>query len=278
MTLDPRLNAFRPDLADEMLRGQVEAQRFVGGELYEISEPIVPMHSAPRFDVMRMTELLYGERVKVFAVEEGWAWVKAAHDGYVGYIPSSALSREITSAGHRVAVPLTFMFPAADIKSSPEVILPMNSRVEVMDRTDRFARLRNGRYVFAEHLKPISSQEPDFVAVAMRFLNVPYLWGGKTFRGLDCSGLVQTALHASGLACPRDTDMQEKELGFPVHDHTALVRGDLLFWKAHAGMMVDRENLLHANAHHMQVTLEPLEKVITRIAMLGGQLTGIRRL
>lgn len=278
MTLDPRLNAFRPDLADEMLRGQVEAQRFVGGELYEISEPIVPMHSAPRFDVMRMTELLYGERVKVFAVEEGWAWVKAAHDGYVGYIPSSALSREITSAGHRVAVPLTFMFPAADIKSSPEVILPMNARVEVMDRTDRFARLRNGRYVFTEHLKPISSQEPDFVAVAMRFLNVPYLWGGKTFRGLDCSGLVQTALHASGLACPRDTDMQEKELGFPVHDHGALIRGDLLFWNAHAGMMVDRENLLHANAHHMQVTLEPLEKVITRIAMLGGQLTGIRRL
>jgi cell wall-associated NlpC family hydrolase len=278
MTLDPRLNAFRPDLADEMLRGQVEAQRFVAGELYEISEPIVSMHSAARFDAMRMTELLYGERVKVFAVEEGWAWVKAAHDGYVGYLPSSALSREITSSGHRVAVPLTFMYPAADIKSTPEVILPMNSRVEIMETADRFARLRNGRYVFADHLKPINSQEPDFVAVAERFLNVPYLWGGKTFRGLDCSGLIQTAMHASGLVCPRDTDMQEKELGVPVHDHSTLARGDLLFWKGHAGMMVERENLLHANAHHMQVTVEPLEKVITRIAMQGGQLTGIRRL
>jgi cell wall-associated NlpC family hydrolase len=278
MTLDPRLNAFRPDLADEMLRGQVEAQRFVAGELYEISEPIVPMHSADRFDAMRMTELLYGERVKVFAVEEGWAWVKAAHDGYVGYVPSSALSREITSSAHRVAVPLTFMYPAADIKSSPEVILPMNSRVEIMETADRFARLRNGRYVFADHLKPIGSQEPDIVAVAERFLNVPYLWGGKTFRGLDCSGLIQTAMHASGLVCPRDTDMQEKELGVPVQDHANLARGDLLFWKGHVGMMVDRENLLHANAHHMLVTVEPLEKVITRIAMLGGQLTGIRRL
>jgi cell wall-associated NlpC family hydrolase len=177
-----------------------------------------------------------------------------------------------------VAVPLTFMYPAADIKSSPEVILSMNSRVEIMETADRFARLRNGRYVFADHLKPISSQEPDFVAVAERFLNVPYLWGGKTFRGLDCSGLIQTAMHASGLVCPRDTDMQEKELGVPVQDHANLARGDLLFWKGHAGMMVDRENLLHANAHHMLVTVEPLEKVITRIAMLGGQLTGIRRL
>jgi cell wall-associated NlpC family hydrolase len=278
MTLDPRLNAFRPDLADEMLRGQVEAQRFVAGELYEIAEPIVSIHSAARFDAMRMTELLYGERVKVFSVEEGWAWVKAAHDGYVGYLPSSALSREITSAGHRVAVPLTFMYPAADIKSTPEMILPMNSRVEIMETADRFARIRNGRYVFADHLKPISSQEPDFVAVAQRFLNVPYLWGGKTFRGLDCSGLIQTAMHASGLVCPRDTDMQEKELGVPVQDHGSLARGDLLFWKGHAGMMADRENLLHANAHHMQVTIEPLEKVITRIAMQGGQLTGIKRL
>jgi cell wall-associated NlpC family hydrolase len=278
MTLDPRLNAFRPDLADEMLRGKVEAERFAAGELYETADPVVPMHSAPRFDAMRMTELLYGERVKVFAIEEGWAWVKAAHDGYVGYVPASALAREIMSSAHRVAVPLTFMYPAPDIKSMPELALPMNARVEVTETADKFARLRNGRFVFVDHLKPLTSHEADYVAVAERFLHVPYLWGGKTFRGIDCSGLVQTALHAAGLACPRDTDMQEKELGFPVQDHNALVRGDLLFWKGHTGLMFDKENILHANAHHMLVTLEPLEKVITRIAMAGGQLTGIRRL
>ena len=278
MTLDPRLNAFRPDLADEMLRGKVEAERFVAGELYEIADAIVPMHSAARFDAMRMTELLYGERVKVFAIEEGWAWVKAAHDGYVGYVPASALSREITSSAHRVAVPLTFMYPAPDLKSVPELPLPMNARIEIMEVTDKFARIRNGRYVFAGHLKPLTSHEVDFVAVAEQFLHVPYLWGGKTFHGLDCSGLIQAAIHAAGLACPRDTDMQENELGTPVQDHNAMSRGDLLFWKGHAGVMVDREQLLHANAHHMQVTLEPLAKVITRIAMAGGQLTSIKRL
>jgi cell wall-associated NlpC family hydrolase len=278
MTLDPRLNAFRPDLADEMLRGKVEAERFAAGELYETADPMVPMHSAPRFDSMRMTELLYGERVKVFAIEEGWAWVKAAHDGYVGYVPASALGREIMSSAHRVAVPLTFMYPAPDIKSMPELALPMNARVEITETVEKFARLRNGRFVFTDHLKPLTSHEADFVAVAERFLHVPYLWGGKTFRGIDCSGLVQTALHAAGLACPRDTDMQERELGFPVQDHSALARGDLLFWKGHTGLMMDKETILHANAHHMLVTLEPLEKVITRIAMAGGQLTSIRRL
>jgi len=278
MNLDPRLNAFRPDLADEMLRGKVEAERFVSGELYEIAEAILPLHSAARFDAMRMTELLYGERVKVFAVDEGWAWVKAAHDGYVGYVPASGLSREITGSAHRVAVPLTFMYPAPDLKSVPEVALPMNSRVEITELSDKFACVRNGRYIFAGHLKPLTGHEEDFVAVAEQFLHAPYLWGGKTFRGLDCSGLIQIAMHAIGLACPRDTDMQENELGSPLQDHNALGRGDLLFWKGHSGMMTDREQLLHANAHHMQVTLEPVSKVITRIAMAGGQLTSVKRL
>jgi cell wall-associated NlpC family hydrolase len=276
--LDPRLNAFRPDLADEMLRGKVEADRFASGELYEISEAVVPLHSLARFDSTRMTELLYGERVKVFAVEEGWAWVKAAHDGYVGYVPASALSREITNASHRVAVPLTFMYPAPDIKSVPAIPLPMNARVEVSETAEKFMRLRNGRFVYTGHLKTLTSHESDFVSVAERFLHVPYLWGGKTFSGIDCSGLVQTALHAAGLTCPRDTDMQEKELGFPIHDYNALLRGDLIFWDGHAGIMMDGEQFLHANAYFMQVTLEPLSTVITRIAMAGGQLTAIKRL
>jgi cell wall-associated NlpC family hydrolase len=278
MTLDPRLNAFRPDLADEMLRGRIDAERFAAGELYEIADAIVPMHSAARYDAGRMTELLYGERVKVFAVEEGWAWVKAAHDGYVGYVPASALRKEITSSAHRVGVPLTFLYAAPDLKSPPEAALPMNARVEILELSDKFARTRNGRYIFAGHLKPLTSHEADFVAVAEQFLHVPYLWGGKTFHGLDCSGLIQTAMHASGLACPRDTDMQEAELGTPLHEYNALKRGDLLFWKGHTGVMVDSERLLHANAHHMMVTIEPLSRVITRIAMSGGQLTGIRRL
>jgi cell wall-associated NlpC family hydrolase len=278
MNLDPRLNAFRPDLADEMLRGQVEAERFVSGELYEIAEPILPLHREPRFDARRMTELLYGERVKVFAVDEGWAWVKAANDGYVGYVPASGLSREIKSSAHRIAVPSTFMYPAADIKSVPEALLPMNARVEMVETADKFARLRNGRFVFAAHLKPLTSTGEDFVAVAETFLHAPYLWGGKTVRGLDCSGLVQLSMQAAGIPCPRDTDMQEKQLGALLEDRYALKRGDLLFWQGHVGIMTDADHLLHANAHHMQVTLESLSTVITRIAMSGGQMTAVKRL
>jgi cell wall-associated NlpC family hydrolase len=278
MNLDPRLNAFRPDLADEMLRGQVEAERFVSGELSEIAEPVLSLHREPRFDSRRMSELLYGERVKVFAVDEGWAWVKAANDGYVGYVPASGLSREIKSSSHRITVPSTFMYPAPDIKSCPEVPLPMNARVELVETADKFARLRNGLFVFAAHLKPLTATEEDFVAVAEKFLHAPYLWGGKTLRGLDCSGLLQVSLQAAGIPCPRDTDMQEKQLGHPLEDRYALRRGDLIFWQDHVGIMADAGGLLHANAHSMQVTLEPVSTVITRIAMSGGKMTAVKRL
>jgi cell wall-associated NlpC family hydrolase len=278
MDIDRRLNAFRPDLADEMLRGQVTAERFVPGELFEIAEPVAPMRTEPRFDAPRTTELVFGERVKVFEQAEGWAWVKAANDGYVGYIPSSALSGEIASHTHRVAVPATFMYPGPDIKSSPEIALPLNARVEVVETGERFSRLRNGRCVIAAHLSALSHAEDDYVAVAERFLHAPYLWGGKTASGLDCSGLLQTAMHAAGRTCPRDTDMQEKALGSPINDHGALKRGDLLFWKGHVAIMVDAGNLLHANGHHMQVVVEPAESAIARIAMAGTQLTSVRRL
>jgi cell wall-associated NlpC family hydrolase len=278
MNLDPRLNAFRPDLADEMLRGQVEAERFVSGELSEIAEPVLSLHREPRFDSRRMSELLYGERVKVFAVDEGWAWVKAANDGYVGYVPASGLGREIKSSSHRITVPSTFMYPAPDIKSCPEVPLPMNARVELVETADKFARLRNGLFVFAAHLKPLTATEEDFVAVAEKFLHAPYLWGGKTLRGLDCSGLLQVSLQAAGIPCPRDTDMQEKQLGHPLEDRYALRRGDLIFWQDHVGIMADADRLLHANAHFMQVTLEPVSTVITRIAMSGGKMTAVKRL
>ena len=205
----------------------------------------------------------------MFETTEGWAWVKASADGYVGYVPASSLSREVSSPTHRIAVPWTFMYPAPDIKSAPEVALPLNARLEVIETGERFARLRNGRFVIATHLKPVSASEADFVAVAETFLHAPYLWGGKTAAGLDCSGLLQTALHAAGRACPRDTDMQERELGIALNDLGALRRGDLLFWKGHVGIMVDAVRLLHANGFHMQVVVEPADAAIARIAASG---------
>jgi cell wall-associated NlpC family hydrolase len=278
LALDPRLNAFRDDLADATLKGMVEATRYAAGEPYEVTDSVIALQAAPRSDAKRLTELLMGERVSVFeTTTEGWAWLQSARDGYVGYAPLSALSRELTHPTHRVAVPATFLYVVPDVKTVPEQSLPMNAAVEIAAEDGKFARTVRGSFVYASHLRPLASIEDDFVSVAEQFLNVPYLWGGKTQRGLDCSGLIQTAMHAAGIECPRDTDLQECKLGSPVNDYGSLRRGDLVFWDGHVGIMVDGERILHANGHHMRVALELAREAMARIAASYGDVTSIKR-
>ncbi len=279
-TLDRRLHAYRDDVADLRLLGQVEAQRFAEGALRRVAAPIVSMRKAPRFDAPQLTEVLMGETLRVFAEDEGWAFVQLDGDGYVGYVAADALGEIGEPATHKVRVPSTFIYPEPSIKTQPAEVLPMLAAVPVKDVDGKFARLADGRFVFAAHLSPRDSFESDPVAVAERFLHVPYYWGGKSTRGIDCSGLVQVALTSCGIAALRDSDMQETTLGsaLPLEAITSLKRGDLLFWKGHVGLVRDEATLLHATGHFMQVVNEPLVAAITRIAAAGDPVTSIRRL
>ena len=277
--LDPRLHAHRPDLADAALAGKVEAERFVEPRLMQVIEPVVTVHKAPRFDAMQLTQALFGETVKLFHEEEGWAWVQLAKDGYVGYVNGNALSPHVVAPTHRVAVPSTFMYPDANLKTLPAIHLTLNAQVAITAENGAYSQLSNGRFVFTAHLKHVDEVEPDFVAVAELFRHVPYYWGGKSVQGLDCSGLVQLSLEACGMKALRDSDMQEATLGarLMVNDLDGLKRGDLVFWNGHVGIMTDEKTLLHANGHHMMVVAEPLKDAVDRIAARYGQMTSIRR-
>lgn len=278
--IDPRLNALRADIADARLAKLAQGARLVEGDVKEVAVPILALHGQPRFDARLDTQALMGERVRVFDTQEGWAWLQLETDNYVGYAALDDLAAPRIEPTHRIAVPSTFMFPAPDIKSQPVVTVTLNARVAVVGGDERFAHLANGRFVVARHLKPLSETEPDFVAVAEAYLNVPYLWGGKSVLGIDCSGLVQLSLEAAGRVSPRDSDMQERELGdaLPKDDLGNLRRGDLVFWDDHVGIMTDGRMLLHANGHFMQVAHEPLLTAVERIAKRGSPVTAIRRL
>jgi cell wall-associated NlpC family hydrolase len=278
--LDPRLHAFRPDLADRRLESLVKAERYADGTLMQIAAPLAALHRQPRFDAMQVTQALMGERLRVFENREDWAWGRLERDGYVGYLAAEALSEELTAPTHRVAVPASFAYPASDLKSQPAVMLPMNAMLAVAGGDEKFAHLADGRFVFARHLKPLVQWENDYVAVAEMFRHVPYCWGGKSVHGLDCSGLVQLAIEACGIACPRDSDLQERDLGVDLrpNDLDGLKRGDLVFWDGHVGIMTDDRTLLHANGHHMLTVAEPLREAVTRIAASYGQVTSIKRL
>ncbi|MBV8848388.1 MAG: C40 family peptidase [Methylobacteriaceae bacterium] len=279
ISFDRRFTPARPDLAAAHLKGHVEAATFVEGRDMRIVAPIADVRSGPTPDASLDTQALCGERVTVYEENEGWAWGQLTRDSYVGYLPSHMLRPALKDPTHRVAALRTFVYPAPNMKVPPLEALPLGAEITVEDEGD-YARVADHGFVYAPHLRPLSQYEPDFVAVAERFVGVPYLWGGKTALGLDCSGLVQVSLAAAGIAAPRDTDVQAREIGaeLPLEEPLHLRRGDLVFWKGHVGIMCDEHTLLHANAHHMLVAREPFTEARARIlANSFGAVTAVRR-
>jgi hypothetical protein len=248
--------------------------------LREVIDPQAPLRRHPAPDAPLDTEALKGERVLVDATTaEGWCHGTLEADGYAGWLPTNALAVPGPAATHKVVVPRTLVFPGPAIKLPPIEALALGCRLAVARIAEAFAVLDSGGHVPLRHLARLDANERDFMAVAERFLHAPYLWGGKTSLGLDCSGLVQIAFTAGGVRCPRDSHMQEAALGAPLPpDLSALRRGDLLFWKGHVAIARDPGTLIHANAFHMAVAIEPIAQAVARIAAAGSEVTSVRRI
>jgi cell wall-associated NlpC family hydrolase len=278
---DPRLTPARPDLAAKYLEGKVKAARFVTGQEFFVVDAIAPLREAPAADAPLLTQALKGERVTIYDRNaEGFAWGQLGSDGYVGWIPDAALGKPAAAPTHKITALRTFAFPAASIKQPPVDTLPFGALITVVREDGAFAVTREGWYLPRRHVSSLEAMEQDFVAVAERFVGTPYLWGGKSSLGIDCSGLVQIALNAAGTGCPRDSDMQQDGLGraLPPVETKKLQRGDLIFWKGHVAIVRDADTMVHANAHHMATVIEATSEAIARIKAAGSDVTAIKRL
>ena len=276
MSLDPRMTPANGTVAHVSLEGAVNAERFVKGRWMMVQQPMANITDEPRGK--RVSQLLFGERFLALETADGFAFGQAERDGYVGYMISGALTGA-EEATHWVMSPATHLYPKPDFKEPPDVSLFFGSHVRVAGERDGFHRIHTGHYIPSQHLMPLKARFADPVGVADLFLGTPYLWGGSSRWGIDCSGLVQAALVACGIDCPRDSDQQEAALGEPLPEDTAIQRGDLIFWKGHVGMMANENMLLHANAHHMSVAYEPFEEAVARIAEKEyGDITSRKRL
>lgn len=273
---DRRLTLLRDGLADRRLEGLVAADRFAGVTPMQVSAPAASLRKAAAPDAEQEDQVLFGETFDVLFETDAFAFGQARRDRYVGYVPIEALSAPVLTPEHRVSALRTYAFAEPDIKSAIVGLYSLNALVTVQAREGRFAKGARTGWFVEHHLAPIGRFETDYVAIAERFLGAPYQWGGRESLGLDCSGLIQQALYACGRACPRDTDMQRGF--FPEIAEADRRRGDLVFWKGHVAILLDRDTILHANAHHMAVAIEPLSEAIIRIEAAGvGAPLGYRR-
>lgn len=282
---DSRVTPARPDLAAMHLQGRVKAKKFVEGAPYRVATGHAAIRKAPDPHAEQVNQALFGETFIVYEQgrgrSAGWAWGQLETDGYVGWMALSTLSDRMVTPTHRVSALRTIAFADADLKSHPLTALSMNARVAPGAADNGFMKVEGAGWVFARHLATLDETEPDFVAVAERFVGSPYLWGGRESAGIDCSGLVQASLAAAGVSAPRDSDMQSAQLGQTINpgpDLAQIRRGDLVFWTGHVGIMLDGARLLHANAWHMAVEIEPLGAAIARIEPVAGPVKQVKRL
>lgn len=274
--IDRRLTPANSHIAHESLRDLIEAPQYTTGIWRRVGLGVANLLRAP--GGARDRQVLYGERLLQLEARDGYAFVQAEKDGYVGYLALDTLQAD-GAATHWVSAPGTHLYPQADFKQPEVMELSFGARVQVKTQDGRFAETDAGLFVPSAHLSPLSDPKPDIVATAALFLGTPYLWGGNGHAGIDCSGLIQAALIAAGHTCPGDSDLQEASLGRDIPDDTALQPGDLLFWRGHVAMVASDTQIIHANAHHMAVVYENTEDAIARIQDQGdGPVTSRKRI
>lgn len=275
IALDGRIHAARGDLADISLAGTLFSAHYARAIELTCIAAGTPVHGAPSTSSGAVSELLRGEVFHALDLTTDWAWGFCGHDGYVGYVRREALDvREL--ATHRVAAATAPLFAAADIKSRITDYWPRGALLQGEAQGD-FIACAEG-FVHARHVAPADQSELDWTAIAELYLRMPYVWGGRGHRGVDCSGLVQVALSQCGIAVPRDTDLQRDGIGSPLADGDSLRRGDIVFFPGHVGIMTNETDLLHANAHWMAVVVEPLADVIARFGSEESPVLARRRI
>ena len=259
---DMRTTPARGDLAARSLKEQIKADKYCDGTEYQLVHGLTNLHSAPDDAAPTTSQLLYGEHFTVYDIKDGWAWGQASRDGYVGYCRADALSADLLPSTHHVTNLSSHIFPEPSAKSAPVGQIYMMSHVSVINEvpTKGFVELADGNWIFAPHISNIFGTDP--ASEALKFLYAPYIWGGNSCAGIDCSGLIQLAFAATGIAVPRDSDQQAKTIGTVLADDEIPQKGDVAFFPGHVGFMLDDMHLLHANMHHMRVSIDPLKEVI----------------
>ena len=286
---DRRVTPARADIAARAMEPVIASERYADPVPMQVSSPVAPIFRSPSVSAPRETELLLGELFDAYEITDDWVWGQHRGDNYVGYVERCHLDQQDRARDSQVCVLRTLIFSEPDIKSRPFYFLSLGALLGVSETIGRFAVIDGGGFAITDHIAPVGRPIADLVRTAYLFLHTPYLWGGRSSLGLDCSALVQLAAAQAGIALPRDTDMQETAIGNGVPgisvgqslteaQEIGLERGDLVFWRGHVAIMVDDRSIIHANGTYMKVTVDPLAEFAARVETETGPVTSVKRI
>ncbi len=244
----------------------------------QVIVPLCDLKNKPNPNAALETQILYGERVKVIKHFKEWSYCKSLEDNYEGWLVTKNLDK-CTNLNYKVLKPISHLYSEPNIKSKIISFLYFNSKINVLSKTKNWCSIlydKKETFIFRKHIVDINKTYKDWVRLLVMFENTPYLWGGKSVNGIDCSGLVQLSLNFCGIQFPRNANEQCNENMYPNIKIDKIKKGCLIFWDGHVGVGLNQKDIIHSNAFHLSVKIENFKKASDRIKKNYGPIKLIK--
>ena len=228
---------------------------------YVYKKPLSDIYKKPDVVSEVTSQILYGEKFKIISKNKSWIKIKVLYDNYIGYIKNKDYTKDHKPT-HKIFILKANIYNKQ--KNKTKYFLPFASRISMIQESKKFIEFEKNKWIKKSDVKNINHIEKDYLKVLKFFLKTKYVWGGKTYRGIDCSAILQLFFYYNNKFYPRDTKDQIK-YSTKKSKSEIFKKGDIIFWKGHVAICINAKKLIHAYGPEKKVLIMNIAETINRI-------------